>query len=466
MSAGQGLFSRRRPDPSPAAGIADRGESMHPAEQVSGAHRQGGGTDPTTGLANRQQLHGQLTGLSEAALLVIDLDDFRTVNEVLGHDTGDQILRECARRLMRALPEGSMLSRIGDDEFAAVLTAAVDPVAWAESARDVLRVPFMIHGRAHTITASVGIAASDTDGLRPSELLLGADEALNRAKARGGDRFEVFDPLLIEQTRRRARIEQELRRGLQDRQFKVFYQPQISMTTGLINGAEALVRWEHPVDGLIWPGAFVPIAEETGLIRELGAVVLRQACSDAVTLLDQRRHDGRFIVSVNVSSVQMQDSSFVQTVAAALADAALDPGRLCIEVTESAVLNSSLRVESVLVQLLDLGVRFSIDDFGTGYSSLSYLRRLQVHELKIDRSFIVDMDKPRGRRMVAAICGIADALELETVAEGVDDVTAIAHLRGLGCDSVQSYLYSEPEPIDRVAQAVRRDKPRSLPDPV
>ena len=467
MSVGQGLFSRPRPEPTPTgASGAGPGGSIHAAGPRSATPPGGSGTDPVTGLANRNRLFEQLTELRDAVLLVIDLDGFRTVNEVLGYDIGDEVLRECARRLVRTLPEGSTLSRIGDDEFAAALTPDVDPITWADGASAALRVPMMIKGRPHTVTASIGVATSNADGLAPSKLLRGADGALDRAKARGGDRLEVFDPLLIEQTRRRARIEQELRRGLQARQFKVYYQPQVSMTTGLIQGVEALVRWEHPVDGVISPGAFVPVAEETGLIRELGALVLRQACTDALTLLDRRRHEGRFTISVNVSSVQMQDNAFIQTVADVLADTGLDPAHLCIEVTESAVLNSSLRVESVLEQLRDFGVRFSIDDFGTGYSSLSYLRRLRVNELKIDRSFIEDMAEPRGRRMVSAICGIADALELETVAEGVDDAAAIAYLRGWGCDSVQGFLYFKPQPIEKVAKAVRRDKPRSLPDPV
>jgi diguanylate cyclase (GGDEF)-like protein len=422
-------------------------------------------TDPTTGLAGRRALEELIATGRADTLMVIDLDGFRLVNEVLGYDVGDRVLRECARRLQRSLGPNAFVSRIGDDEFAVVTAGDTDPLEAADLVLGVLRSPQDIDGRPHTVTASIGVALASTGEVRSAELLRAADGALDRAKSRGGDRLEVFDPVLTEQSRRRTMVEQELRQGLETGQLRVHYQPQVSMTTGLICGVEALVRWEHPVHGLVRPDAFVPIAEETGLVRELGAVVVQQACADAVTLLGRRRHDGPFTMSVNVASAQMQDPEFVDTVAGALTRSGLDPGALCLEVTESAVLGHSLRTESVLMKLRELGVRFSIDDFGTGYSSLSYLARLPVDEVKIDRSFIVAMGERRGRGMVGAICGIAHALELDIVAEGVDDESTIALLRGWGCDTVQGFVYFRPESRDRVAKALRRDRPRRLPDP-
>jgi diguanylate cyclase (GGDEF)-like protein len=425
------------------------------------------GTDPLTGLPNRHWLSERLQRGSGGSLVVIDIDGFRTVNEALGYDIGDHILVECAHRLNRTLDGGAVLTRIGDDEFGIVMPESADPVVWGSDAREALSLPIMIDGHPLTITASVGVAVAESDEATATELLQAADGAVERAKGRGGDRLEVFDPVILEQARRRSRIEQELRRGLQARHFAVHYQPQVSMTTGMISGVEALVRWEHPVDGSIHPGAFLEVAEQTGLIRELGALVLEKACVDAVALLERRRPnaDERFTVSVNVSTVQLRDPSFARTVSVALAESGLPPDCLCLEITESAILGNSIRLESVLDRLRDLGVRFSIDDFGTGYSSLSYLQRLDLDELKIDRSFIVAMDEPQGRHIVAAICGIADALELETVAEGVDDEAVVASLRRWGCDVVQGFLYFRPEPLDSVLRAVKRDKPRRLPEP-
>ncbi|MEL7208790.1 MAG: bifunctional diguanylate cyclase/phosphodiesterase, partial [Actinomycetota bacterium] len=398
------------------------------------------------------------------AVVTVDLDGFAAVNEALGVEAGDRVLVECARRLQEATAGAGVLARIGDDEIAAAVTGDGDAIDLAEAALAAMRVPMLVDGRQITVLASVGVAIAD-DEVNHVDLVQAANGALARAKERGGDRVEVFDPVMLSRARRRSDIEQELRRGIQARQLVVHYQPQVSMVDGRINGVEALVRWDRPEHGLVFPGAFLDVVEETGLMASVGREVLRQSCADAMTMLGWRRDDPSFTVSVNVAASQLRSADLVDTVVDELHRSGLDPRNLCLEVTESSILDSSLRVESSMDQLRELGVRFSIDDFGTGYSSLAYLRRLRVDELKIDRSFIVAMDDPEGARLVRAICGIAAALGLDIVAEGVDDDAAVAPLRGWGCDVIQGFLYAKPMPLDKLRRMIRKDRPFTLPDP-
>jgi diguanylate cyclase (GGDEF)-like protein len=429
------------------------------------------GHDPLTGLATRESL---LEGLGSAlaatgattddvSLLLIDLDDFKVVNTGRGHDVGDAILREMAGRLRKAAGDvtGVTIARIGDDEFAALFSAGsgVDPTDWASAARAALRRPFLYDGRPYELTASLGLAHSE--GRQDRDLMASAETALKRAKSGGGDRLVTADHVMGERARRRVELEQTLRRAIEARQLLTYYQPQIATDSGLICGVEALVRWHHPEHGLVHPGAFLSVAEESGLIHEIGAMMLAHACRDGVELRSRAKATAP-TMSVNVSALQLADRSFPDLVTATLAETGLAAEALCLEITESITLAESVRAEAGFHRLREIGVRLSIDDFGTGYSSLEYLRELPVDEVKIDRSFVSAMTEARGLRLVEAICGIAHALELDIVAEGVEYDHEVGPLLAYGCDVFQGFKYFKPMPFGDVVKALKKDKPRPM----
>ncbi len=416
--------------------------------------------DPLTGLPNRALLLDRLaTALSRAsrhedspavAVLLLDLDRFKVVNDSLGHALGDQLLVAFASRLAGILPRGETLARLGGDEFAVLVdepTAAVGAAALAQSIQAELALPFDLAGEEVFVTTSIGVVvASNTGGALPAadDMLRDADTAMHRAKSLGRNRFQVFSPSLREAAMTQLRLETDLRRALERNELVVYYQPIVSLADNRVSSFEALLRWDHPVLGLLLPAEFIPLAEETGLIVPIGLWVLRQACWQV--RLWQRDHsvDG-LAMSVNLSPKQLAEPELLEQVKQALGDAGLAPSRLRLEITESAVIDNQEQAFTVLESLRRLGVEVAIDDFGTGYSSLSYLHRFPVDTLKIDRSFVSALGvEDRKADLVRAIVSMARDLGINVVAEGVETGEQLANLRKLTCDYMQGYCFSRP----------------------
>jgi diguanylate cyclase (GGDEF)-like protein/PAS domain S-box-containing protein len=416
--------------------------------------------DALTGLANRELLferleHALAAGAdpwSAPAVLVLDLDDFKTINDSLGHLAGDALLREVAARIGASVGAGDTCARLGGDEFAVLvepgggrLFGATEVAARiAES----LLEPIVINQRELVVRGSIGIANAEP-GCTPEDLLRNADIAMYDAKARpGSPRWEVFSHGMLDAVRLRLELTAELKRALEDHSLDVRYQPIVDLAGGQVTAVEALTRW--PRNGeFLPPATFIPIAEETGMILQLGELVLRRACADA-TRWRESLPDLR--VSVNVSGRELQDRGFVARVARCLADTGLDPDALVLEITETVFLRAAETVP-VLAELRELGVRLAIDDFGSGYSSLEYLRRFPVDYLKIDRSFVTGRGLASDVDFLHAIVALADSLDLETVAEGIETHDEYANLRRVRCDGGQGFLFSGPVPsaeIDRI----------------
>ena len=420
--------------------------------------------DPLTGLPNRSLLMDRLTHAfsraerregAKVAVLFFDLDDFKYVNDTLGHGAGDRLLAAAAGRLEGCVRPGDTVARLGGDEFAVLLEDAEgtgEAVRVAERAVGALRDPFDLGGREVFCGTSVGVAlgaAGDPRG-RPEDLLRKADLALYEAKRGGKARHAVFDPGAERRAVRRLELENGLRRALERDELVVLYQPVVALDTGRTVGFEALVRWEHPERGLVPPCEFVPLAEENGLIVPIGRRVLREACRRVRDWQDRypsRPPGPPLIVGVNLSARQLSHPDLLADVEEALAEARLDPAWLTLEITESAVVGNEERHVDALRKLKDLGVRLAIDDFGTGYSSLSYLRRLPVGMLKIDRSFVEGIGRDGAEEnevVLSGVVGIAHGLGLRVLAEGVETPEQLARLKTLGCDLAQGHLFSGP----------------------
>jgi diguanylate cyclase (GGDEF)-like protein len=413
--------------------------------------------DPLTHLANRSlfrrnvehALAGRDRDPEEVAVLFLDLDNFKSINDTLGHDAGDRLLLEVARRLVSVAHGSATVARLGGDEFALLLVpvaAASEAAIVAEHLVAAMRAPFAVLDRAVHVSASVGIAFGRS-GEGADALLRDADVAMYRAKAAGKGRYEVFAPEMHAELLDRMELEVELRRALAAEELELFYQPVVRLDTGAVTAFEALVRWRHPRRGLMPPSAFIPLAEESGAIVPLGRWVLTRACAEAARW--QRR--GRPIdVAVNVSGAQLADDRFADDVAAALEGAGIDPQRLVLEITESVIMRDGLETRRRLKALKERGVRLAIDDFGTGYSSLASLQRFPVDILKIDKAFIDSVARGANDRALArTIIGLAEILRLETVAEGIEDAEQLAQLRALACPLGQGYLFSPPLPADQ-----------------
>jgi diguanylate cyclase (GGDEF)-like protein len=416
--------------------------------------------DGLTGLANRLQLGdrvdqalAQCSRGSRFALLAIDLDGFRAVNEALGHPAGDQVLRQTAERLLACARDTDTVARLGADEFAIVQTGiekGEDAAALARRLIVALSKPFLVEGQAIALGASVGIALAPEDGSNHDLLLHHAQLALDlcRRERRGG--FSFFKPEMDAAVQRRRQLESDLKLAMERGEFEPVYQPIVEIATGRVAGFEALLRWHHPGRGQVSPVEFIPVAEELGLIVPLGAWMLRRACADAAAWPDGIR------VAVNVSAIQFRDPNLVATVATALADAGLPASRLEIEITESLLLEDEAATEATLHRLRGLGVRIAMDDFGTGYSSLGYLRSFPFDKIKIDQSFIRDLDsKPDSRAIVRAITGLGRSLGMRTTAEGVETRAVLDILRTEGCAEAQGYLFSRPCVAERVPALLR-----------
>jgi diguanylate cyclase (GGDEF)-like protein/PAS domain S-box-containing protein len=417
------------------------------------------GHDALTALGNRtlftDRLEGALVRSASTgrglAILFLDLDGFKVINDTMGHAAGDALLVHTAQRLRRCVRPGDTIARLGGDEFAVLVEDGSDAdlaITVAERISQQLDSPFSIAGRTVNVTASVGIATAEPGISTAEDLLRNADLAMYRAKAECPGGWKLFDGAMHEALVDRLQLEAELNEALERHQFVLHYQPTFEIETGRISGVEALVRWQHPTRGLLGPGAFISEAERTGLIVPLGTWVLQQACRQAVAW--HRQRDGQPLsMAVNVSGLQL-DASFPDTVAEILRLTGMAPEHLVLEMTESMLIDTSESVE-VLTRLKALGVSLAIDDFGTGYSSLSYLHLYPVDVLKIDRSFVGRMrQSPDALAMVEAILQLAKSLNLTTVAEGIEEMEDVDVLRGLGCQRGQGFLFARPMPAIEV----------------
>ena len=412
--------------------------------------------DDLTGLANRALLRDRLDhaiALSRrsgatVAVLFGDLDGFRMINDTLGHDTGDLLLAEVAQRIRHNLRDGDTAARLGGDEFAILLdeSTTADATATANRILDALREPFVVEGRELFVRVSIGIADNSADALDADELLCRADIAMYAAKARGRDRFEPFEVHMQSELAARHDLQRDLRQALDEDQLTLHYQPLTDLERGSIESLEALVRWNHPTRGLVAPNDFIPIAEETGLIIQIGQYVLREACRQLAQWRLTLPGTEQLAIGVNVASQQLHDPSFVADVADALVDSGLEAEYLILELTESTLLSDTTLVQERLRALKALGVRLAIDDFGTGYSSLAYLRTFPVDFLKIDRSFVSELscETDQGRVMVRSIIGLGHNLSLTVVAEGIEDTRQLEELRDAGCNIGQGFLLARP----------------------
>ncbi len=418
--------------------------------------------DALTGLPNRalfhQRLKQELTRCqrheSKLALLFIDLDRFKHVNDSLGHSNGDTLLIEVGERIRRAVRSVDTVARMGGDEFTVILLDLNDEYTVTDVATKILaKVIHPVWIDRHEIIPhlSIGISLYPRDGESVDDLTRHADMAMYHAKSEGGDRFHFFQEEMNRESGRRLALENEMSVGLNSGQFVPYFQPVYELDSGLLVGMEALVRWQHPERGLIMPDEFIPLAEETGLIIRLGYSVLQQACRQVKQWVDE--YSRELYLAVNLSARQFHSSDLIEQVRRILNESGFPPGCLTLEITESMMMGRIERTLNQLTQLRAAGLNLAIDDFGTGYSSLSYLQRFPVNTLKIDRSFIRDILTDRNSRaIIRAIISMARAMELDVIAEGVENTDQLAYLKELKCQKAQGYLFSRPLPADQFAQ--------------
>jgi diguanylate cyclase (GGDEF)-like protein len=422
--------------------------------------------DTLPGLPNRvtfaDRLAQALAGeqASCLAVLTIDLDRFKEVNDTLGHPCGDRILKDCADRLRALAAEGDVVTRLGGDEFAMIRLGVTDPDTAGQLAHRIIEAldrPFDFEGHTVVIGASVGISLAPRDSMNGEDLLKMSDLALYRAKNESRGTFRYFEPGMDARLRERRELEADLRVAIREGQFEIHYQPLLDLATGSIGCLEALVRWRHPVRGLVQPADFIPIAEDTDLIIPIGEWVLRQACRDALQWPDHVR------IAVNLSPAQFKRGDLIAVTMNALAAAGLPPQRLELEITESVLLHDEAWVRTMLDRLNALGVRIALDDFGTGYSSLSYLRSFPFTKIKIDRSFVSDLvGATDALAIIQATIQLSEKLGLETTAEGVETVEQMDILATEGCGQVQGYYISRPIPAAGIQGLLEKYAPPSL----
>jgi diguanylate cyclase (GGDEF)-like protein/PAS domain S-box-containing protein len=425
--------------------------------------------DFLTGLPNRMLLNDRITQAialaqrhtKEVAVLFLDLDGFKYINDSLGHPVGDKLLQSVAGRLADCIRASDTVSRQGGDEFVVLLSEVAQPEDAAISARRILQAvarPHSIDQHDLHITTSIGVSVFPDDGLDADTLIKNADTAMYQAKENGRQSFQFFKPAMNVRAVERQSIEEGLRRALERREFALHYQPKINLMTGAIAGAEALVRWMHPTRGLVSPAEFIPVAEDCGLILPIGAWVLREACRQARAWMDA----GLPLTSmaVNVSALEFRHEGFLDGVSAILAETNLDPRSLELELTESVLMKHAASAATILQTLRERGVRVAVDDFGTGYSSLSYLRKLPVDAVKIDQSFVRQISTAGDdTTIVKAVIGMARALRLRVIAEGVETLEEVAFLRAYRCEEAQGYYFSRPVPARQLAMLLRNGIP-------
>lgn len=423
--------------------------------------------DQLTDLPNRALVHQRLSHAlaccdASVALLFLDIDRFKLVNDTLGHGTGDELLRAVAGRLKATMRDQDLVGRGGGDEFLVVvhdvrgLRHALDH---AERIRRSFAAPFRVRDTEISVSASVGVTMQPpaADGASAETMFRDADTAMYQAKASGGDAVEPFDSSVRARINERVRLERELRHALDRDELDVWFQPVVRATDGQVCGLEALLRWSHPWLGSVRPDRFIPIAEDSGLIVEVGAWVLHRACAEVAQLRRLLTDAGELYVAVNLSARQLRDDGLIDQVGEALDQYHLPPHALCLELTESLLMENVDRTAELLGSLRTRGVRISIDDFGTGYSSLAYLKRLPVDEVKIDQSFVTDLAAGGAdTSLVSAVVAIAGSFGLSTVAEGVEDEHQAERLIELGCTKAQGFLFSRPVPSLKLLPAINR----------
>jgi diguanylate cyclase (GGDEF)-like protein/PAS domain S-box-containing protein len=427
--------------------------------------------DFLTGLPNRMLLNDRITQaialaqrhMKQVAVLFLDLDGFKYINDSLGHPVGDKLLQSVAGRLADCIRASDTVSRQGGDEFVVLLSDVAQPEDAAISARRILQAvarPHSIDQHDLHITTSIGVSVFPDDGLDADTLIKNADTAMYQAKENGRQSFQFFKPAMNVRAVERQSIEEGLRRALERREFALHYQPKIDLMTGAIAGAEALVRWMHPTRGLVSPAEFIPVAEDCGLILPIGGWVLREACRQARAWVAA----GLPLTSmaVNVSALEFRHEGFLDGLAAILAETNLEPRSLELELTESVLMKHAASAATILQTLRERGVRVAVDDFGTGYSSLSYLRKLPVDAVKIDQSFVRQISTAGDdTTIVKAVIGMARGLKLRVIAEGVETLEEVAFLRAYRCEEAQGYYFSRPVPAQQFAMLLRNGIPES-----
>jgi len=445
------------------ATIEDITERRRADEKIAHLAHYDGLTELPNRILFRERLEQSLKAIrpgEQLAVLYIDIDEFKSVNDALGHPIGDELLKGVAQRLRGCLKETDVAARLGGDEFAVIQTAINDrseTTRLVDQIHSAIRQPLECMGHLITSDASIGIALAPGDGVDLDQLLKNADLALYGAKGDGRRTYRFFEAGMDERARARRSLELDLRQAISDSSLETYYQPVINLEDGNVSSCEALLRWRHPERGMISPAEFIPIAEDSGLINQLGLWVLNTACAEAVTWPDHVR------VAVNVSPVQFRSPSLALHVAAALASSGLPASRLELEITEAVLIRDDEAALDMLHQLRKLGVRIALDDFGTGYSSLSYLQRFPFDKIKIDRSFIKDIAGPgASSSIVQAVMNIAAASDMTTTAEGVETEQQRNLLYILGCTEMQGYLFSPAIPAAEVRRLLLTHRGRAM----
>jgi diguanylate cyclase (GGDEF)-like protein len=424
--------------------------------------------DPLTALPNRALFMDRLAHAlarterraQHVAVLFLDIDRFKVINDSLGHGVGDQVLGELSRRLAECVRPEDTIARLGGDEFAVLLEDlddAAGATAVAERVAKALEAPFLLEGREVVVTMSVGVALNTRRPVSPEELLRDADLAMYRAKGKGKNRYEVFDTDTGAPAIHRLDLELDLRSAVARNEFRLHYQPVVQLETGRVVEFEALVRWQHKDRGLLPPEDFIGLTEETGLIIPIGQWVLTEACRQARLWQEQRPSDPPLTIGINLSARQLQDPDLIALVSHVLADSGLDPRSLKFEITESVVMQDAPSTLATLHTLRELGIRLAIDDFGTGYSSLGYLKRFPIDTLKIDRSFVEGIvTDPEDAAIVQAVISVAKSLGLSVTAEGIENEAQLRRLQELGCDRGQGFYFGHPLAADIAFESLDR----------
>jgi len=417
--------------------------------------------DPLTSLPNRALFQDRLVQAlarpgTQIAVVLLDVDNFKLVNDSLGHSAGDELLMKIAPRLQTALRPGDTIARLGGDEFVVLLDRIPDERSAARVAERIVaafEAPFELSAGEHFAKASLGIAIAGAEGSEPASLIRDADAAMYQAKARGRARFEIFDRAMRARTVERLSVENDLRRALTRDELRVIYQPIVSLRDSSVVSVEALLRWEHPTRGTLLPADFIAVAEESGLIDSIGRFVLDSACTQAARWHALRPDSRPLGIAVNLSVRQFTQRALETTIVAALTESGVEPSSLCLEITESVLLEEPQGVADTIRRLSRLGVRFVLDDFGTGYSSLAYLSGLPIDGLKVDQSFVRALGTDeRSTAITTAIVRMAQALSLEVIAEGVEAAHQLRALRALRCELGQGYLFHRPLSAEAVGE--------------
>lgn len=421
-------------------------------------------SDQLTGLPNRLALTDMLDGVmltlrneEVIALMVIDLDNFKIINDTLGHSYGDELLIDVTHRLKQAMDENDFLARLGGDEFC-VLTQNLEDIGLYESKikkiQKVFSYPFVLAMKEYFVTVSIGITFAPKDGKTTAALIKNMDSAMYAAKNSGKNTYSYFNDSMKEKLMEKIQLQSELRKAIENEEFVVYYQPQVDLSTKKIIGFEALLRWMHPIKGVIMPNDFIPLAEETGLIVQIGSWVLSEACKQ----LKHWEEEGfdKLTMAVNISARQFKDQELVSTIQTILEETNMKPNRLELEITEANALSNLEYTIKTIDKLEKLGVSFSLDDFGTGYSSMNYLKSLPVHNVKIDKSFLdAIIGNSHEQKIVETIISLAQSLNFEVIAEGVEQYEQETFLKKAKCNKAQGFLYSEPVPKEEAENILR-----------